>query len=97
MGYGTGAIMAVPGHDERDYAFAKTFGLPIIEVVAGGDIEQELTPSASTAKLSTLASSTDGSFRSDSRHYDWLEKQKIGERKVNYKLRDWSSPASVTG
>ncbi len=52
MGYGTGAIMAVPGHDERDYAFAKKFDLPIVEVVAGGDISVERR-SSGTAPPST--------------------------------------------
>lgn len=90
MGYGTGAIMAVPGHDERDYAFAKTFGLPIIEVVAGGDIEQEAYTECQHGKM-VNSGFLDGMEVSEAipSIIDWLEKEKIGERKVNYKLRDW--------
>ncbi|HQQ40158.1 MAG TPA: leucine--tRNA ligase [Clostridia bacterium] len=90
MGYGTGAIMAVPGHDERDYAFAKTFGLPIIEVVAGGDIEQEAYTECQHGKM-VNSGFLDGMEVSEAipAIIDWLEKEKIGERKVNYKLRDW--------
>jgi leucyl-tRNA synthetase len=90
MGYGTGAIMAVPGHDERDYAFAKTFGLPIIEVVAGGDIEKEAYTECQHGKMIN-SGFLDGMEVSEAipAIIDWLESEKIGERKVNYKLRDW--------
>ncbi|MEN6595613.1 MAG: leucine--tRNA ligase [Clostridiaceae bacterium] len=90
MGYGTGAIMAVPGHDERDYAFAKTFDLPIIEVVAGGDIEQEAYTECQHGKM-VNSGFLDGMEVSEAipAIIDWLEHEKIGERKVNYKLRDW--------
>ena len=54
--YGTGAVIAVPGHDERDHAFAKNFGLPIVEVVAGGDVEQAVH--RTTASTSIVASSS---------------------------------------
>ncbi len=90
MGYGTGAIMAVPGHDERDYAFAKTFGLPIVEVVSGGDIEKEAYTECQYGKM-VNSGFLDGMEVSDAipAIIDWLEKKNIGERKVNYKLRDW--------
>jgi leucyl-tRNA synthetase len=90
MGYGTGAIMAVPGHDERDYAFAKTFRLPIVEVVSGGDIEKEAYTECQYGKM-VNSGFLDGMEVSDAipAIIDWLEKKNIGERKVNYKLRDW--------
>ncbi len=90
MGYGTGAIMAVPAHDERDYAFAKTFGLPIIEVVAGGDIETEAYTECEHGKM-VNSGFLDGMEVSEAipAIIDWLEQKGIGERKVNYKLRDW--------
>jgi leucyl-tRNA synthetase len=90
MGYGTGAIMAVPGHDERDYAFAKTFDLPIIEVVAGGDISKE---AYTECQHGTLVNSgfLNGMEVSEAipAIIDWLVKKGIGEKKINYKLRDW--------
>ena len=90
MGYGTGAIMAVPAHDERDYAFAKVFGLPIIEVVAGGDIETEAY--ADCAKGKMVNSGFLNGMEVDKAIpaiIDWLVKEGIGERKINFKLRDW--------
>ena len=91
-GYGTGAIMAVPAHDERDYAFAKTFALPILEVVSGGDVTASayvgdgVMVNSSSAKFSI-----DGLTVPDAkqRTIEWLEGQGLGVRKVNYKLRDW--------
>jgi leucyl-tRNA synthetase len=90
MGYGTGAIMAVPAHDERDYAFAKTFDLPIIEVVSGGDISQEAYTECQHGKM-VNSGFLDGMEVSDAipAIIDFLVKKGIGERKVNYKLRDW--------
>ncbi len=90
MGYGTGAIMAVPAHDERDYAFAKTFGLPIVEVVSGGDIEQEAYTECQHGKM-VNSGFLDGMEVSEAipAIIGWLEQKGIGERKVNYKLRDW--------
>ena len=90
MGYGTGAIMAVPAHDERDYAFAKTFDLPIIEVVAGGDITQEAYTECQHGKL-VNSGFLNGMEVSEAipAIIDWLEKKGIGEKKVNFKLRDW--------
>ena len=89
--YGTGAIMAVPAHDDRDFAFAKKFGCDIIQVVAGGDI----TDGAFTAKddSATLMNSDflNGMTVREAipAMTKWLEEKGIGEGKVNYKLRDW--------
>ncbi len=90
MGYGTGAIMAVPGHDERDYAFAKTFDLPIIEVVAGGDITKEAYTDCQHGKMIN-SGFLNGMEVSEAipAIIEWLEKKGIGEKKVNFKLRDW--------
>ncbi len=90
MGYGTGAIMAVPAHDERDYAFAKTFDLPIIEVVAGGDITNEAYTECEHGKL-VNSGFLNGMEVSEAipAIIDFLVKKGIGERKVNFKLRDW--------
>ncbi|OGV40779.1 MAG: leucine--tRNA ligase [Lentisphaerae bacterium GWF2_57_35] len=90
--YGTGAIMAVPAHDERDYAFARQFKLPIIEVVFGGDISKEAY--VGDGKLVNSASqwvSIDGLSVPDAKKKIavWLEEKGLGVRKVNYKLRDW--------
>jgi leucyl-tRNA synthetase len=96
MGYGTGAIMAVPAHDERDRAFAKTYGLPIREVIAGGHVEQEAF--VATDKGTVVNSTTpDGSFTINGltpgdaipKITAWLESQGKGRKAVNYKLRDW--------
>jgi len=90
MGYGTGAIMAVPGHDDRDWAFARAFGLPIVEVVAGGDIEKEAYTDCESGVMvnsgflnglqvpEAIAAMT-----------AWLAERGLGEYKVNFKLRDW--------
>ena len=90
MGYGTGAIMAVPAHDERDYDFAKVFGLPIIEVVAGGDIEKEAYTDCAKGKM-VNSGFLDGMEvdKAIPAIIDYLVKEGIGERKVNFKLRDW--------
>ncbi|MCL2402501.1 MAG: leucine--tRNA ligase [Oscillospiraceae bacterium] len=88
--YGTGAIMAVPGHDKRDWEFAKKFGLPIIEVVSGGNIEAE---AYSDNQLGTIVNSgfINGLSVDDAKAEmtRWLTEQGIGEEKVNFKLRDW--------
>ena len=91
MTYGTGAIMAVPAHDERDWAFAKKFNLPIIEVVAGGrDVQQECFPDVQTGVLCN-SEFLNGLSVSDAKKkiIDFLMEKGIGERKVNFKLRDW--------
>jgi leucyl-tRNA synthetase len=96
MSYGTGAIMAVPAHDERDWAFAKTYGLLIREVIAGGQVEQEAF--VATDKGTVLNSTTpDGGFTINGLTPDdaipkitaWLESHGKGRKAVNYKLRDW--------
>ena len=90
MSYGTGAIMAVPAHDTRDYAFAKTFGLPIVEVVAGGDITKEAYTECEHGRM-VNSGFLDGMEVAEAKKAiaDYLEKEGIGHRKVNYKLRDW--------
>ncbi len=90
MTYGTGAIMAVPAHDTRDYEFAKVFGLPIIEVVAGGDIEKEAFTDCETGKL-VNSGFLNGLEVEEAKKkmVAWLEEQGIGTKKVNFKLRDW--------
>jgi len=96
MGYGTGAIMAVPAHDKRDWAFAKSYGIPIREVIAGGQVEQEAF--VATDKGTVVNSTTpDGSFTINGltpgdaipKITAWLESHGKGRKAVNYKLRDW--------
>ena len=90
MSYGTGAIMAVPGHDTRDWEFAKKFGLPIIEVVKGGDVEKEAFTDCATG-IMVNSGFLDGLPVEVAKKaiIRWLEEHKKGETKVNYKLRDW--------
>src|SRR5262245_37445176 len=96
MGYGTGAIMAVPAHDERDWAFAKTYGLPIREVIAGGRVEQEAFVAIDKG-IVVNSTTPDGSFTIDGltpsdaipKITAWLESRGKGSKAVNYKLRDW--------
>ncbi len=88
--YGTGAIMAVPAHDTRDYEFAKKFDLDIVEVVSGGDISE----SAYTDTDSGILVNSDFLNGKDVKDaiefmFEWLESEHIGERKTNFKLRDW--------
>jgi len=87
-GYGTGAIMAVPGHDERDYAFAKTFELPILEVVAGGNIAEAAFTGSGTAVQSGFLDGLE-TQAAKTRMNEWLEENGIGKATVTYKLRDW--------
>ncbi len=88
--YGTGAIMAVPAHDTRDWEFAKKFGLPIIEVVKGGNVEQEAFTDCATGVM-VNSGFLDGLSVEEAKVkiVDWLKEQGKGEPKVNYKLRDW--------
>jgi len=88
--YGTGAIMAVPAHDERDYEFAKVFDLPIIEVVKGGDITKEAFVDCATG-IMTNSGFLDGLSVDEAKEaiIKALTEQGKGEEKVNYKLRDW--------
>ncbi len=90
MSYGTGAIMAVPAHDTRDYDFAKVFGLPIIEVVKGGDVEKEAFTDCETG-IMTNSDFLDGLTVEEAKVKikEWLEANGKGESKVNFKLRDW--------
>ncbi|MFT8527126.1 MAG: leucine--tRNA ligase [Oenococcus sp.] len=86
--YGTGAIMAVPAHDTRDYDFAKKFQLPIKAVIAGGDIEKEAYTGDG---LHINSGFLDGLDKKSAiaKAIDWLQENKAGHRQVNYKLRDW--------
>ena len=90
MSYGTGAIMAVPAHDERDWDFAKKFSLPIIEVVAGGEVQEKAFTDVATGKL-VNSDFLDGLEVAEAKKkiISWLEEKGIGKQKVNYKLRDW--------
>ena len=90
MSYGTGAIMAVPAHDTRDWEFAKKFGLPIIEVVKGGNVEKEAFTDCATGSM-VNSGFLDGMTVDEAKEAikDFLTEKGIGERKVNYKLRDW--------
>ena len=90
MSYGTGAIMAVPAHDTRDWEFAKVFDLPIIEVVKGGNVEEAAFTDCETGVM-VNSGFLNGLEVKDAINamIDWLEKEGIGRRKVNYKLRDW--------
>ncbi len=90
MSYGTGAIMAVPAHDTRDYDFAKVFDLPIIEVVKGGDVTKEAFTDCETG-IMTNSDFLDGLTVEEAKVKikQWLEENGKGESKVNYKLRDW--------
>ncbi|MFD1040165.1 leucine--tRNA ligase [Virgibacillus byunsanensis] len=88
MSYGTGAIMAVPAHDERDYEFATKFELPIVEVVTGGDISTE----AYTGNGKLVNSGFLNNFDKDTaitKMIEWLEENNKGTKKVTYRLRDW--------
>ena len=89
--YGTGAIMAVPAHDTRDWEFAKKFDMPIIEVVAGGeDVQKEAFTDVETGVMVNSGFLTGMQVEeAKSAIIDYLEKEGIGTRKVNYKLRDW--------
>lgn len=88
VSYGTGAIMAVPAHDERDYEFAKKFNLPIKQVVAGGDIEKEAYAGDGEHINSDFLN---GLNKPDAiqKMISWLEEKGIGTKKVTYRLRDW--------
>ncbi|MZL68482.1 MULTISPECIES: leucine--tRNA ligase [Eubacteriales] len=90
MSYGTGAIMAVPAHDTRDYDFAKAFDLPIVEVVAGGDVEKEAFTDCATGVM-VNSGFLDGMKVEEAKKaiIAWLEKEGKGHPKVNFKLRDW--------
>ena len=95
ISYGTGAIMAVPGHDERDWEFASKYNLPLVEVVEGGDVSKAAYTAKGNAKI--INSSNDKTLSMDGLSVDqaikeaisFIEKNSIGKATVNYKLRDW--------
>ncbi len=90
MSYGTGAIMAVPAHDERDWEFAKKFNLPIIEVIAGGNVEEAAYTDVATGTLVNSGFLTGMSVaEAKEAIIKWLEDKGVGEAKTNFKLRDW--------
>ncbi len=88
--YGTGAIMAVPGHDTRDWEFARQFKLPIIEVVKGGDVEKEAYTDCETG-IMVNSGFLDGLSVEEAKKKitEWLSEKQLGREKVNFKLRDW--------
>ena len=91
MTYGTGAIMAVPAHDTRDWDFAKAFGLPIIEVVKGGEDVQKAAFTDCATGVMVNSGFLDGLSVEDAKVKikEWLTEKGVGREKVNYKLRDW--------
>ena len=90
MSYGTGAIMAVPGHDSRDWEFAKKFGLPIVEVISGGNVEEAPFTETENGTI-TNSDIINGLSVNEAKEKiaKYLEEKGIGQRKTNYKLRDW--------
>lgn len=88
MGYGTGAIMAVPGHDQRDYEFAKKFGADIVEVISGGDLSVEAYSGDGVLVNSDMINGL-GVKEAKEKMIAFVEEKGIGVRKINYKLRDW--------
>ncbi len=87
--YGTGAIMAVPAHDQRDYDFATKFNIPIIEVIEGGDINKEAYTGDGKMINSDILNGIDNKKEAISKMINFLEEKGIGSKKVNYKLQDW--------
>ena len=90
MGYGTGAIMAVPAHDQRDYDFAKKFGIDIIQVIKGGDIEKEAYTGDGEMINSDFLNGYTNKKDSIKRMLEELEKKGIGKAGVQYKMKDWA-------
>ncbi len=90
MSYGTGAIMAVPAHDERDWEFAKVFDLPIIEVVKGGNVQEAAFTNVETGEM-VNSGFLDGLSVAEAKKkiVEFLTEKGVGHQKVNYKLRDW--------
>ena len=90
ISYGTGCVMGVPGHDQRDWEFAKKFSLPIIEVVAGGNIEECAYTECDKGIMVNSGFLNDLSVDDAKvKIAEWLIERKLGQKKVNYKLRDW--------
>ncbi|MBE6835581.1 MAG: leucine--tRNA ligase [Ruminococcaceae bacterium] len=90
MGYGTGAIMAVPAHDERDYDFAKKFGIDIIEVIKGGDISKEAYTGDGEMVNSEFLNGLDNKKDSIAKMIEYLTEHNLGEGGVQYKMKDWA-------
>lgn len=90
MGYGTGAIMAVPAHDDRDYDFAKKFGIDIIEVIRGGNIEEAAYTGDGEMVNSGFLNGMDNKKDSIKKMIDYLTEKGIGEGGVQYKMKDWA-------
>lgn len=90
MGYGTGAIMAVPAHDQRDYDFAKKFNIPIIQVIEGGDIEKEAYTGDGNMINSGFLNGIDNKKDSIAKMLEYLTEKGIGEKGVQYKMKDWA-------
>ena len=90
MGYGTGAIMAVPAHDDRDYDFAKKFGIDIIEVIKGGNIEEAAYTGDGEMVNSGFLNGMDNKKDSIKKMIDYLTEKGIGEGGVQYKMKDWA-------
>ena len=90
MGYGTGAIMAVPAHDQRDYDFAKKFGVDIIQVIEGGDISKEAYTGDGKMINSEFLNAYDNKKDSIQAMIDWLEEKGLGTKGVQYKMKDWA-------
>lgn len=90
MGYGTGAIMAVPAHDQRDWEFAKKFGIDIIEVIKGGDIEKEAYTGDGEMVNSGFLNGLTNKKESIEKMAEYLQQQGIGEKGVQYKMNDWA-------
>src|SRR3989442_4275727 len=86
--YGTGAVFACPAHDERDWAFAKKFGLPIVEVVTGGDVERDAYLGDGAHVNSAFLDGLDVAHAKE-KVIAWLEERGLGERAIRYRLRDW--------
>ncbi|HWF43445.1 MAG TPA: leucine--tRNA ligase, partial [Candidatus Kapabacteria bacterium] len=93
MTYGTGAIMAVPGHDERDFEFAQAFGLPIVRVVQASGVEgsEPIVKAYTEEGIAVNSGFISGLYTSEAKQkiVEWLEMQKLGHRAIKYKLRDW--------
>ena len=89
MSYGTGAIMAVPAHDERDYEFAKKFGIDIVEVIKGGDISEKAYTGDGEMVNSGVLNGLTNKKDSTKKMIEYLEENNLGHEKVNYKLQDW--------
>ena len=90
MGYGTGAIMAVPAHDQRDWDFAKAFGIDIVQVIKGGDIEKEAYTGDGEMINSDFLNGTDNKKESIEKMLVFLKERGIGEKGVQYKMKDWA-------